>query len=336
MSARATSPVPAPKPVGGFNWRWVLPALAVAGCLTPWVGPPIALTLGLVLALAGLAPSPIPKAWSKYLIQASVVLLGFTMSISEVADHGMSGILFAAGTILGTFLLAALLMKLLKTEPVVSTLVASGTAICGGSAIAATGAAIKASQSQMAVALGTVFLLNATALFIFPPLGHALGMTNVQFGTWAAVAIHDISSVVGAAAVFDPGSGEVVKTATTIKLARVLWIVPVTLVAGWWFGRKRSEDEKAAAKGKVQSPVPIFVILFVLAATVRQFVPALADASDELRMVAKKGMTVALLLIGASLSKKALASVGWRPMVLGVILWIAISVGSLVVIRGMM
>jgi uncharacterized integral membrane protein (TIGR00698 family) len=317
-------------------WRWALLAACAAACLTPWVGPPIALTAGLVLALAGLAPSPIPKGWSKYLIQASVVLLGFTMSIGEVAKHGTSGIVFAAGTILGTFVLAAVLTKLLGTEPVVSTLVASGTAICGGSAIAATAAAIRANPPQMAVALATVFMLNAAALLVFPPLGHALGMTSEQFGTWAAVAIHDVSSVVGAAAAFDPASPEVVQTATTIKLARVLWIVPVTLVTGWWFGRKRTEEERAAAKGKFVSPVPVFVILFVLAATVRQFVPALGEVSATLYFVAKKGMAVALLLIGASMSKTALASVGWRPMVLGVVLWVAVSVGSLLVIWGMM
>jgi len=326
-------------PIQRWDKRWVLLALAAGACLTPWVGTPIALTTGLVLALLGLAPRRLPKAWSKYLIQVSVVLLGFTMSISEVAKHGMSGILFAAGTILGTFLLAALLTKLLRTEPVVSTLVASGTAICGGSAIAATAAAIRANPPQMAVALATVFLLNAAALYIFPPLGHAIGMTNVQFGTWAAVAIHDISSVVGAAAAFDPTSEEVAQTATTIKLARVLWIVPVTFVAGWWFGRRRTEEERAAERvggTRFRSPVPIFVILFVLAATVRQFTPALEEVSDTLYFVAKKGMAVALLLIGASLSKEALASVGWRPMVLGVILWVAVSVTSLMVIRATM
>jgi uncharacterized integral membrane protein (TIGR00698 family) len=318
-----------------FDGRWVLLALAAVGCLTAWVGPPIALTAGLVLALTGLTPGPIPKAWSKYLIQASVVLLGFTMSIMEVARHGAGGLAFAAGTILGTFILAALLTRLLKTEPIVSTLIASGTAICGGSAIAATGAAVRANQTQMAVALGTVFLLNAAALYAFPPLGHALGMTPAQFGTWAAVAIHDVSSVVGAAAAFDPLSPEVAKTAITIKLARVLWIVPVTLVAAWWFGRSRSEGD-GGKTGKFVSPVPVFVILFVLAATVRQFVPRLEDWSDELRLVARKGMTLALLLIGASLSRRALAAVGWRPMVLGVALWLAISAASLAVIRGTM
>lgn len=320
--------IPYESPIQRWDKRWVLLALAAAACLTPWVGTPIALLTGLVLALLGLAPKAIPKAWSKYLIQVSVVLLGFTMSIGEVAKHGSSGVVFAAGTIIGTFVLAGVLTKLLKTEPVVSTLVASGTAICGGSAIAATAAAIRANPPQMAVALATVFMLNAAALFIFPPLGHALGMTNEQFGTWAAVAIHDVSSVVGAAAAFDPTSPDVVQTATTIKLARVLWIVPVTLVAGWWFGRN---EEK-----KFQSPVPIFVILFVLAATVRQFVPALSEISPTLYLIAKKGMALALLLIGASMSKKALASVGWRPMVLGVILWVAVSLGSLLVIRGTM
>lgn len=322
----------------------VLTILAILAAVPPppWaiLHPPSALGLGIALALLGLAAYPgLAKKWAKLLIQIGVVLLGFKMDLNKVLGAGVVGIVFAAGTILLTFVLGATLGRMLRIEAKITTLLSSGTAICGGSAIVATGSVIAATQAQISVAIGTVFILNAIGLYIFPPLGQWMHMSPTQFGTWTAVAVHDISSVVGSAHVFDmlarTGS-TALETATAVKLSRALWIAPVALLAGWWHRRLDAAGDSGpnpAAAARRAAPIPWFIGLFLLAAALRTVVPGLAEVAPVLEKVGTQALTLALLLIGLGLSRKAIASVGWRPMALGVTLWIAISLLALAVVR---
>lgn len=327
---------------------WVVLALVVLpwSRLVPEIGKhqiEIGLTLGMALALAGaVSTSALSRKVSMYAIQACVVMLGLRTDLNEVARAGVPGLLFAAGTIIGTFGLGWLLARGLKVDGKTSTLVSSGTAICGGSAIAAVSGVIGASAAAISVATGTVFLLNAAALLVFPWLGMELGLTPRQFGTWAGVAIHDVSSVVGAAhsfaaryaAVHGAGSGvEAVDVATVVKLSRVIWIVPICLVAAWWIRRTAGDSGGAPKKG---TPVPWFVLLFIVAAALRTFAPdVVSPIAGTVLELARSGMAGALFLIGAGLSVAALKAVGKRAMAQGVVLWIAISVAALAVVRAM-
>lgn len=321
-----------------------------AFCLIPWslVYPPLArfhieigLGLGIFLALTGAAHAgPGAKKLSKYLIQVCVVLLGFRMDLHRVLAAGASGMLFAVGTIAGTFLLGALLGRWLGTDRKIGTLLSSGTAICGGSAIAAVSSVIGASSAQISVATATIFILNGAALYLFPFLGEQMGLTAHQFGTWAGVAIHDISSVVGAAQSYGStpeATSTAVDTATVVKLSRVLWIIPICIAAAAWMGRARDArpaGEPPAPPKRARLPIPWFIALFILAAAARTVAPeSIATADSELMLSAKSGMALALFLIGAGLSRKALASVGWRPLVQGIVMWVAISIAALVVVR---
>lgn len=300
----------------------------VVFCATPWASPATALALGIVLAVIvgnpGVKLSAVMSRWS---LQFSVVLLGFVMNLHTMLAVGAQGLLFAAGTITGTLALGWVMGRLLGIEARTSLLISSGTAICGGSAIAAVGSSIKASEAQMSVAMGTVFMLNAVALYLFPWLGHRLALSPMQFGTWAGVAIHDISSVVGAAALY--GGGALV-TATAVKLSRALWIVPLTAVAAGYHGRRKQTGLKAERRFRI--PVPWFIALFVLASVARTWIPGVSDAAPYLQDAAEKGLTLALFLIGSGLSVQALKSVGWRPLLQGIVLWGAISSVSLLVI----
>jgi len=300
--------------------------LAALLCLTPWVTPPIALAIGVVLALT--MENPFGKEGrmiSKLLLQGCVVLLGFGMDLGTVLRAGVGGLMFAAGTIFTTLSLGWALGRLLKIAPRTSMLISAGTAICGGSAIAAVGSVIGGVDAEMTVALGTVFILNAVALYLFPVLGHALHLSQTQFGTWAGVAIHDVSSVVGAAARYGLPALQV---ATAVKLSRALWIVPVSLGAAVAFGS--ANKPTGAARGRVQ--VPWFIGLFLMASVLRSFSPAVARAAPALTHLATIGLTLTLFLIGTSLSRAMLRSVGWRPMAQGVLLWLFISTMSLLII----
>lgn len=306
-------------------------------CLTPWAAPWSALTAGLIVALLGLAAFGEPsKPIARYLIQCSVVLLGLRLPFDKLIHTGTGGLLLAAGTIIGALLAGLLLGRLLRVEGKVATLVSSGTAICGGSAIAAVGSAIAASGAEIAVAMGTVFILNGAALFVFPLIGHALHMSEVQFGTWAGVAIHDVSSVVGAAGSYhtgDPNSTVAAETATVVKLSRVIWIVPIAAGAAWYW-RRRGETH-----GGGQARFPKFIIGFVIASAARTFIGPVRDLADAnagaIKYLAGAGMTLALFLIGAGLSVKAIRSVGWRAMAMGVVLWACLAGASLAVVMGM-
>jgi uncharacterized integral membrane protein (TIGR00698 family) len=285
-------------------------------CVTPWASPPIALALGLALALTLGHPYPARNSKAtKLLLQISVVLLGFGMNLQKVIEAGRTGILFTIVTIIGTLLLGFLLGRALGISRTTAHLISSGTAICGGSAIAAVGPVVNASDEEMSVSLGTVFILNSIALFAFPMIGHRLGLTQPQFGVWAAIAIHDTSSVVGAAAKY---GADALQIATTIKLTRALWIVPLTLATAFFF--KRTSAKIA---------IPWFILWFVVASVIRTYVAAPAEVWSTLTMLARIGLTITLFLIGAGLSRKSIAAVGARPLILGVVLWIVISCVSL-------
>lgn len=284
-------------------------------CLTPWCSPPLALALGLVLALTIGHPFRTSKL-TKILLQLSVVGLGFGMNLQRVVEAGRTGLLFTIATIFGTLTIGYLIGRALRISTGTAHLISSGTAICGGSAIAAVGPVIGATDEEMSVSLGTVFILNAIALFAFPMIGRALSLTQTQFGVWAAIAIHDTSSVVGAAASY---GAEALQIATTVKLTRALWIVPLTIGTALAFRRRST-----------RIAIPWFILFFLLAAVARTYVSAAPRVLwDILVRLARTGLTATLFLIGASLSRRSLAAVGVRPLILGVLLWITISVMGL-------
>lgn len=311
--------------------RWIF-GLAAALCLTPWITPPVALAVGIALALTLEHPAPeLGKRAAKLLLSACVVLLGFGMNLAQVLRTGREGLLVAAGTITGTLLLGWLAGRWLRVHPQTSVLISAGTAICGGSAIAAVGAVTAAGQAEMTVAMGTVFLLNAVALYLFPVLGHALHLTGAQFGMWAGIAIHDVSSVVGAATAYGAGA---LPVATAVKLARALWIVPVATGAAMLFRAPKETDaatgSPAGTPASRKAQIPWFIGLFLLAAAVRGALPGvLAPALAHLGTV---GLTLTLFLIGAGISRKTLQAVGWKPLAQGALLWLCISAASLLVV----
>lgn len=304
--------------------RKILFILLIVVCLSPIGSPPIALALGLILALVIGNPFPqLSKKPAKFLLQASVVLLGFGLNLNDVYRAGRQGILYTIVTIFGTLLLGYGVGKLLSVRRKTSTLISAGTAICGGSAIAAVAPVINAESDEISVSLGTVFVLNSIALFVFPVIGHELGLTQNQFGIWSAIAIHDTSSVVGAAAAYGQ---QALAVAATVKLARALWIAPVALM--FLFIYRDKNDMKA----KVM--FPWFILFFLLATVIRSYAPpsVLPSIFDSLVNLAKAGMTITLFLIGAGLSRATLKAVGVRPMVQGIILWLVISVAGLVAV----
>lgn len=295
--------------------------IPVYSFLGSWVTPPVVLFLGLAFALLCGQPYPkFNKKCSKKLLQYSVVGLGFGMNVEAALASGREGMLFTVISVFGTLALGWIVgRKMLKVDRNTSYLISSGTAICGGSAIAAVGPVIKAKDSEMSVALGTVFILNAIALFIFPAIGHALGLDEQQFGTWAAIAIHDTSSVVGAGAAYGETALEV---ATTIKLTRALWIIPVAFITSFIF----------RTKGKKVN-IPWFILFFVIAMIANTYL--LADyqlVGATINGIARKCLTLTMFFIGASLSPDVLRQVGIRPLVQGVLLWIIISAAALAVV----
>ncbi|NLS13865.1 putative sulfate exporter family transporter [Vibrio sp. SM6] len=285
-------------------------------CLTPWITSPMALILGFTLATFNALPIQIkPAAITKKLLAYSIIGLGFGISLDEAIAVTQQGIGLILATIIGTLALGYLIGRLLKLEKKTAHLIASGTAICGGSAIAAVAPAIKADDEQIALALATVFVLNSIALFLFPALGHAFELDQHTFGTWAAIAIHDTSSVVGAASAYGE---EALTTATTLKLARALWIVPIALFSAMLF---KSHSQKVA--------IPYFIGFYCLAVVFADLVPQGQAVYEIIFAIAKQALVVCLFLIGCSLSIAKLKAAGTQPMLLGVSLWIAISVSSL-------
>ncbi len=289
--------------------------------LSSWVTPPVALFLGLAFALTcGQAFPVFNKKASKYLLQYAVVGLGFGMDLHASLASGKEGMEFTVLSVAGTLLIGWFIgRKCMKINRNTSYLISSGTAICGGSAIAAVGPVLKAKDSEMSVALGTIFILNAIALFLFPAVGHALGMSQEDFGTWAAIAIHDTSSVVGAGAAYGE---EALRIATTIKLTRALWIIPVALITSFIF---KSKGQRIS--------IPWFIFFFILAMLLNTYLLGSSETGiaigNAINGFARKILTITLFFIGASLSRDVLKSVGARPLLQGILLWAAISFSTL-------
>ena len=283
-----------------------------------WVTPPVALFLGLAFALlCGQAYPKFNKKVSKKLLQYSVVGLGFGMNLHASLASGKEGMMFTIISVIGTMLIGMFIgRKILKVNRDTAYLISSGTAICGGSAIAAVGPVIKAKDSDMSVALATIFVLNAIALFIFPIFGNWLGLTQQEFGTWAAIAIHDTSSVVGAGAAYGE---EALQVATTIKLTRALWIIPLALATSVIF-----------KNGGKKINIPWFILWFVVAILINTYLlDSVPEVGKTIAGLARKGLIVTMFFIGASLSTDVLKAVGIKPLLQGVLLWVVISVGSL-------
>lgn len=290
--------------------------IGILVCLFPFVSPAIALFMGLLLGFTVSNPfiKQSSKA-SKYLLQLAVVGLGFGMNLFESLQSGKEGMLFTVVSVVGVLGLGIWLGRRMLIDSKTAYLISSGTAICGGSAIAAVAPIINASPNQISVSLGTIFILNAIALFIFPPIGRLLELTQEQFGLWAAIAIHDTSSVVGAGAAYGDKALEV---ATMVKLTRALWIIPLSIATTFFFKQK---DTKVK--------IPWFILFFILAMVANTFFNLPNKLTSSIISLSKIGMTITLFLIGSGLSLKVLKSVGSRPLVLGVTLWVFIGVVSL-------
>ena len=296
--------------------------IAAIASLTPFIEPPLALFLGIVLAQL------IRHPYEKYnnratglLLKISVVGLGFGMNAIEAAQAGKQGILFTIASISLTFLIGLAAGKLMAVNKKTAILISTGTAICGGSAIAAVAPVIGAKENEISVSLATVFILNSIALLIFPPIGNWFNLSQSQFGMWAAIAIHDTSSVVGAAHKFGE---QALQIATTVKLERALWIIPVSFIMALAF---------KSSKNKIK--IPWFIFFFVVAMFLNTFLPQIHQLDQMIVFAAKRGLTLTLFLIGAGLTRNAMKTVSLRPMVLGVLLWVMISVSSLIVIINM-
>jgi uncharacterized integral membrane protein (TIGR00698 family) len=296
--------------------REVIFMFFVVLCLSPLISPPVALLMGLIIAqFIGHPYLNLNHKATHILLQVSVVGLGFGMNVNSALEAGKEGFIFTIVSIVGTIIIGVLLGKLLKIDDKISYLIATGTAICGGSAIAAISPVIKANEKQISVALGTIFIFNSVALVLFPIVGHYLNLSESQFGLWCAIAIHDTSSVVGAAEKYGPHALEV---ATTIKLARALWIIPIAFLSTLIFKSKETKIK-----------IPYFIGLFVLAMIANTYIPLVQNYSHYITSFAKATLTLTLFLIGCGLSKKVLVSVGFKPLVQGILIWIIISAATL-------
>ncbi|MCH1925963.1 putative sulfate exporter family transporter [Shewanella sp. C32] len=287
-------------------------------CFLPAINSPTALILGFMLAnVVGMPQDWQLGAVTKKLLSLSIICLGFGIPFSQAQQVTLNNLPLILGSIIATIVIGTLLAKLFKLERNTGHLIACGTAICGGSAIAAVAPAINAKNDQTALALACVFVLNSIALFIFPLIGHMLDLSQQQFGVWSAIAIHDTSSVVGAASAYGE---EALKTATTIKLARALWIVPVAALSAMWFGGER------------KLKVPAFIVYYCLAIAISSLLPQGQLLYDGLFIAGKRLLIVCLFLVGCGITISKLRSHGTRPLVSATLLWIAIACGSLSVV----
>ena len=286
-------------------------------CTSTFVSPPLALVLGLLVAnLFGHPYLYLNNKATNILLQISVVGLGFGMNVNSALAAGKEGFLFTIASILSTLILGTFIGKLLNIEKKTSHLISCGTAICGGSAIAAIAPVIQSNEKQTSVALGVIFILNSVALFLFPAVGHWLDLTQKEFGLWCAIAIHDTSSVVGAASRF---GSEALHIATTVKLARALWIIPVALITAFIFKNK---------SGKLK--IPYFIGLFILAMIANTYWPEMKIIGPHLVSVSKIGLTITMFLIGAGLNRNVFKSVGLKPIAQGILLWTFIAIATLI------
>ena len=294
--------------------------LALIVAASGFVSAPWALAMGIVYGFSFVHPYHLEsRSLSRLLLQAAVVALGFGMNLHSVVHAGKAGFLYTAISITAAMSLGWVLGRVFGVSKKASYLITVGTAICGGSAIAAIAPITQPDEEEMAMSLGTVFVLNSVALVLFPAVGLALGLSQTQFGLWAALAIHDTSSVVGAAAKYGP---DALQIATTVKLARALWIVPLALATAYF------------AKSNAKLQMPWFIGLFCLAAVAKTYVPAGQAVYPAISSLGKVGLTVVLFLIGTGLSQETFRKVGARPMLQGVVLWVFVAVASLLAIRG--
>ncbi len=308
-----------PKRTASEKLRRIAFVIVFLACFSSFISPPLALTLGILFGLVLSNPFPFEtRRITPWLLQGSVVALGFGMNLHEVLKAGRSGFIYTALGITFALLVGLTLGKSLRVRGNSSYLITAGTAICGGSAIAAIAPILNADEEEMAVSLGTVFVLNSVALLIFPPMGHLLGLPQTQFGLWAALAIHDTSSVVGAASRYGV---QALMIGTTVKLARALWIVPLALATA------------AIKRSKSKIHFPWFILFFCLAAVVNTYFPILSSGSKMLFQFGRLGLTATLFLIGSGISRSTLRHVGWRPLVQGIVLWIIVGLTSLYFIR---
>jgi uncharacterized integral membrane protein (TIGR00698 family) len=285
-----------------------------------FVSPAIALFAGIVFALLFKHPYPqYHKKASKYMLQAAVVGLGFGMNLHESLKAGSDGMLFTIISVTGVILIGWLVGKWLKIPNKLSWLISSGTAICGGSAIAAVSPVVDANEDETSMSLAVIFALNAIALFIFPPIGHLLGLSEQQFGLWAAIAIHDTSSVVGAGAQYGP---DALSVATTVKLTRALWIIPLSFVSMLFF--RKDANRKIS--------IPWFIFLFILAMLANTYLAIPAGLLKGIGIASHKMLSMTLFLIGSGLSIQSIRNVGIKPVAMGLILWAAIMTATLLVI----
>ncbi len=289
---------------------WVLLLL----CCWPRVDAPMALVAGISFGIIFGNPwGSTTATWSRRLLQASVVGLGFGMNLPELLKTGKEAFVYTAISISFTMAAGWLLGRLYQTPRRTSALISFGTAICGGSAIAAMAPVIKAEHEETGVAMATVFTLNSIALLLFPPIGHLLGMGQRQFGLWSALAIHDTSSVVGAAAAY---GALALAVGTTVKLTRALWIMPSALFAAW------------VTKSEGKAKFPLFILGFIAAAALKTLLPQLTMVWNPLNSVAKQSLVVTLFLIGSGLTREVLSRTGVKPLAQGVSLWVIVSVSS--------
>ncbi|HFI4795816.1 TPA: putative sulfate exporter family transporter [Elizabethkingia anophelis] len=288
-------------------------------CVTPFVEPPLALILGFVVSFFIGHPYIKHNSFAaKYLLQFSVVGLGFGMNLTEAIKVGKEGLIFTVASIFFTLIVGLIIGRYLKINKSTSTLISGGTAICGGSAIAALAPVINAKDEDISVAMACIFILNALALLIFPVIGHQLNMSQDQFGLWSAIAIHDTSSVIGSAQKYGE---EALKIATTVKLERALWIIPVSILLS------------VLNKGSVKKiKIPYFILGFIGAILLAYYFPQIRPFGEIMVFTAKKALNITLFLIASGLSISSIKKVGVKPLVQGVLLWIFISVGSLLII----
>ncbi|WP_407509849.1 YeiH family protein [Elizabethkingia anophelis] len=288
-------------------------------CVTPFVEPPLALILGFVVSFfIGHPYIKHNSVAAKYLLQFSVVGLGFGMNLTEAIKVGKEGLIFTVASIFFTLIVGLIIGRYLKINKSTSTLISGGTAICGGSAIAALAPVINAKDEDISVAMACIFILNALALLIFPVIGHQLNMSQDQFGLWSAIAIHDTSSVIGSAQKYGE---EALKIATTVKLERALWIIPVSILLS------------VLNKGSVKKvKIPYFILGFIGAILLAYYFPQIRPFGEIMVFTAKKALNITLFLIASGLSISSIKKVGVKPLLQGVLLWIFISIGSLLVI----
>jgi uncharacterized integral membrane protein (TIGR00698 family) len=309
----------------------ILFCLVLVLSFTGLLSPPVALTLGILFGLCFTHPyAGATRTSARILLQVCVVALGFGMNLHEVLKAGRSGFVYTALGISFALLVGLALGRTLQVRGNSSFLITAGTAICGGSAIAAIGPILHADDEEMSVSLGTVFILNSVALLIFPPIGGALHLSQSQFGLWAALAIHDTSSVVGAAAKYGP---QALVIGTTVKLARALWIVPLALATAAIKRSKSKKETESKVLGESTIQYPWFILFFCFAAILNTYVPAISALSHSVFGLGRLGLTATLFLIGTGISRATLKEVGWRPLLQGVLLWAAVGITSLYFIR---